>query len=89
MDCTVCSQTGAAYRLVGAEPLAVCEQCVAAYLAGAVDSGTCVYCSRAGDLDLAEDTGALAGSASPDEYEVVSEGVVCADHVSRLRGEDA
>ncbi|MFB6269648.1 MAG: hypothetical protein ABEH83_06875 [Halobacterium sp.] len=89
MNCIVCNKTGATYRLVGPETVAVCEQCVAEHLTGDVDTETCLYCGRRGDYDLAEDTGAVAGAETPEEYEVVTEGVVCRDHVSNLRGEES
>jgi hypothetical protein len=89
MDCVVCNKTGATYRLVGGDELAVCEQCVAEHLTRDVDNDTCLYCERPGDYDLAEDTGAVAGSKTPEEYEVVTEGVVCRDHVSKFRREES
>lgn len=87
MNCVVCDKTGSGYRLVGAKTVAVCEQCVAEHLTGDVANDTCLYCERAGDYDLAEDTGAVAGSETPEEYEVVTAGVVCADHVAKFRSE--
>ncbi|MGB9965229.1 hypothetical protein [Halobacterium sp. CBA1126] len=87
MDCVVCSRTGTAYRLVGehAEPLGVCEQCVAEHLTSA--DGACVYCANPGDYDLVEDTSAVVASESQDEREVVTPGVVCRDHLGTLRRE--
>lgn len=88
MDCVVCNKTGATYRVIGEDTLAICEQCVAEHLTTGVGNDTCLYCERSGDYDLAEDTGAVAGSETPDEYEVVTEGVVCRNHVSKLRSAD-
>ena len=90
MDCVVCHRTGTAYRLVdeNADPLGVCEQCVAEHLADAAD-GACVYCETAGGYDLVEDTSAVAASESRAERGVVTRGVVCRDHVETLRRENA
>ncbi|MXR22009.1 hypothetical protein [Halobacterium bonnevillei] len=87
MNCAVCNQTGVVYRLVGEETLGLCEQCVAEHLTTDVDNETCLYCSEPGSYDLAEDTGAVPGTESPEEYEVVTAGVVCGDHVSTLKQE--
>ena len=89
MDCVVCHRTGTAYRLVdeNADPLGVCEQCVAEHLTSATD-GACVYCASAGGYDLVEDTSAVAASESQAERVVVTPGVVCHDHVGALRREN-
>lgn len=89
MNCVVCDQAGVAYRLVGEGTLGVCEQCVAEHLATDGDEDGCVYCSRLGTYDLVEDTGAVAGTESPDDYEILLEDIVCSTHVSELQHEEA
>ena len=90
MDCIVCNQTGPVYRLVDEDAVGVCEQCVAEHVSANVDNSACLYCEAPGDYDLAEFVGgvATAGEESRDDYEVVTEGVVCRRHLSELRGEN-
>ncbi|MCG1003589.1 MULTISPECIES: hypothetical protein [Halobacterium] len=89
MDCVVCNRTGTTYRLVdeSAQPLGVCEQCVAEHLTSAADDA-CVYCANSGDYDLVEDTSAVVASESQAERVVVTPGVVCRNHVGDLRREN-
>ncbi|WP_232702290.1 hypothetical protein [Halobacterium wangiae] len=91
MDCLVCNKTGPIYRLVDGDVVGICEQCVAEHVSPNVGSATCLYCGEAGDYDLVEFVGAVtaAGEESREDYEVVTENVVCRDHLSELRREDA
>ena len=89
MDCVVCNRTGTTYRLVAesAEPVGVCEQCVAEHLTSE-DDDTCVYCAKSGGYDLVEDTSAVVASESQAERVVVTPGVVCRNHLRDLRREN-
>jgi len=91
MDCIVCNKTGPIYRLVHEDAVGVCEQCVAEHVAPDVDDATCRYCDSVADYDLVEFTGAVTATAgeSEEDYEPVTEGVVCQRHLSEFRGEDA
>ncbi|MFB6071674.1 MAG: hypothetical protein ABEJ88_01765 [Halobacterium sp.] len=91
MDCVVCNKTGAIYRLVDGRTEGVCEQCVAEYLTSDVDNDTCLYCDAAADFDLHEYTGPVAAGAegSSEHFELVTEGVVCRQHLEDLIGEGA
>jgi len=96
MDCVVCNQTGGTYRLVGGDSrLIVCEQCVAEYLLDDLEGETCKYCDSPGELALVEYTGPVAAAGRQDASagdesgmdDHVADGVLCLDHVEKLRAE--
>ena len=91
MDCIVCNKTGPIYRLVDGDAIGICEQCVAEHVPADIDNATCLYCGQPGDYDLVEFVGAVkaAGEESQEEYERVTDDVVCRSHLEKLRREDA
>lgn len=87
MRCDLCNSTGATYRLVAADPVTVCEQCVAEHLTVDPDDPTCLSCDAPGEYDLAEHTGAITAEDDPDAYEVFAEDIICGDCLADLESQ--